>query len=236
MFDIAEHIERAHELDVTCIKAILARAAESPADALLFMNLTPQTLVHDLLTGATLLEAVITAGLEPSRIVLEITERSIIQLEKVIQKVKYLRLMGFRVALDDAGAGNAGLEMLSQLAVDYVKIDRAIVSRALTDLAAYSVLVGIITIAHGSHITVIAEGIENPEMLDLVQQIQVQCVQGYLLGRPSATISQASTLQTLSPFQYIGLQKASASTEQEAAEDTTTAGEAQGNPLYDMYA
>lgn len=202
MFNIAEQMGRAHELDVICVQAILARAGELPPDALLFLNLTPQTLVHDLLTGAILLEAVVTAGLEPSHVVLEITERSIVELAEVVQKVKFLRLMGFRVALDDAGAGNAGLEMLSQLSVDFVKIDRAVVGRALTDQAAYSVLAGIATIARESHLSVVAEGIENPEMLKMIQQLNVQCAQGYLLGRPSETIPGVSALEDLSSFLY----------------------------------
>lgn len=199
MFDIAEHIGRAHELDAVCVQAILARAADLPPDALLFLNLTPQTLVHDLLTAATLLEAVVTAGLTSSRVVLEITERSIVDLAEVVQKVKFLRLLGFRVALDDAGAGNAGLEMLSQLSVDFVKIDRDVVGRALTDQAAHSVLTGIATIARGSHTSVVAEGIENRKMLELVYQLEVQYAQGYLLGYPSETIPESSALQNLSP-------------------------------------
>jgi diguanylate cyclase (GGDEF)-like protein len=204
LFNIAEQMGRAHELDAVCVEKTLARGAELPPDALLFLNLTPQSLVHDLLTGAILLEAVTTAGLTPSRVVLEITERSIVHVEEIVQKVNMLRLMGFRVALDDAGASNAGLEMLSQLPVDFIKIDRDVVSRALTDQIAYGVLAGITTIAHASHAMVVAEGIENPEMLDMVQRLKVQCAQGYLLGRPSETIPAASTLQDLSPFQYAG--------------------------------
>ena len=166
------------------------------------MNLTPQSLVHDLLTGAILLEAVVSAGLEPSHVVLEITERSIVKVAEIVQKAKFLRLMGFRVALDDAGAGNAGLEMLSQLPVDFVKIDRAVVVNALTDQAVRSVFAGIITIARESQICVVAEGIENAEMLAFVQQAGVQYAQGYLLGRPSETIPGVSALQDLNPLTY----------------------------------
>ncbi len=200
LFDIAEHIGRAHELDAICVEKILAHAVKLPDDALLFMNLTPQSLVHDLLTGAILLEAVVSAGLEPSRVVLEITERSAVKLAEVVQKAKFLRLMGFRVALDDAGAGNAGLEMLSQLQVDFVKIDRAVVINALTDQAVRSVFAGITTIARESQISVVAEGIENAEMLAFVQQAGVQYAQGYLLGRPNETIPGVSALQALNPL------------------------------------
>lgn len=204
MFDTAEQMGRAHELDLVCIRAILARAAELPPGALLFMNLTPQTLVHDLLTGAVLLEAVAAAGLKPSRVVLEITERSIVDLAEVVEKAKLLQVLGFQIALDDTGAGNAGLEMLSQLSVQYVKIDRTIVSNALTDRTARGVFVGITTIAHESGIAVIAEGIETTEMLDFVRQISGQCVQGYLLGRPSETIPETDTLHALSPLTLAG--------------------------------
>jgi diguanylate cyclase (GGDEF)-like protein len=212
MFDLAEQIGRAHELDGICVQAILVRAAELPADILLFVNLTPQSLVSDLLTGAILLEAVVSAGFTPSRVVLEITERSIVQLEEVIQKVKSLRLMGFRVALDDAGAGNAGLELLSQLSIDFVKIDRAMVGRALTDQAAHSVLAGLVTIARESHISMIAEGIESPEILDLIQQLQVQYAQGYFLGRPSGTIPEASALPDVSQLLSTGSHEIPATT------------------------
>jgi EAL domain-containing protein (putative c-di-GMP-specific phosphodiesterase class I) len=88
--------------------------------------------------------------------------------------------------------------MLSQLSIDFVKIDRAVVGRALTDQAAHSVLAGIATIARESHISVVAEGIESPEMLDLVQHLHVQYAQGYFLGRPSRTIPEASVLHDVS--------------------------------------
>ncbi|MHB8597871.1 MAG: EAL domain-containing protein [Ktedonobacteraceae bacterium] len=199
-FDIAMKMGRAHELDYVCVQAILARSADLPPNALLFLNITPQTLVHELLTGAVLLEAVVSAGLTVDRIVLEITERAIVQLDVVIREVKRLQGLGFRLALDDAGAGNAGLEMLSQVAVDFVKIDRAVVVNALTDKAARGVMIGIQAMAHEAGIIVVAEGIENVEMLDLVQKMGVQAVQGYLLGRPSEIIPDARDLQRFSPF------------------------------------
>jgi len=90
------------------------------------------------------------------------------------------------------------------LSVHFVKIDRAIVSNALTDQAARSVFSGITTIARESGISVIAEGIETPEMLDFVRQTSGQFVQGYLLGRPSETPLQASTLRDLDPLMHIG--------------------------------
>ncbi len=102
-------------------------------------------------------------------------------------------------------AGNAGLEMLSQVPVDVVKIDRGVVVKALTDRAARGVLAGIVAIARETDTYVIAEGIEDQAMLDLVRRVGmragsgqagVQGVQGYLLGRPSEALPAPPTLET----------------------------------------
>ncbi len=203
-FDIAEKLGHAHELDAICVRAILKRARELPAGVLLFLNLTPQSLAHDLLTGAVLLEAVIEAGLTVDQVVLELTERSTLPIAVVVQHARELRDLGFRLALDDAGAGNAGLEMMSQLAVDFIKIDRAVVVNAMTDKAAQGVLAGIAAIAREMEALVIAEGIENVEMLQLVDRNGLQAVQGYLLGRPNETIPDLDSLQALSPLALVG--------------------------------
>jgi diguanylate cyclase (GGDEF)-like protein len=196
-FDIAEQIGRAHDLDALCCTAILARAAELPPTALLFLNISPRTLDLDTFAGTALVDAVTAAGLSPARVVLELTERSMTSLDIVVREAARLRALGFKLALDDTGAGNAGLEMLSQLPVDYVKIDRGVLVKALTDRAAYAVMVGIIAIACEMGAYVTAEGIEDTAVLTLARgagvkssndQTGVQGLQGYLLGRPSAVI------------------------------------------------
>ncbi len=199
-FDIAEKIGRAHELDYVCFQAILARAAELPPDTLLFINLSPQSLAHDLLTGAVLLNEVVLAGLKPERVVLEITERSIVELPRLVQQAKLLKEIGFHLALDDTGAGNAGLEMLSHLPVDFVKIDRQIVWQAVDDKTARSIVVAIKHIAHEGGMFVIAEGIETQEMLEMVRAMGVENAQGYLLGRPSEKIPENICGQRLWPL------------------------------------
>ena len=199
-FDIAEQLGHAHELDYVCLQAILARAAELPPDMMLFVNLSPQTLAYDLLTESLLVESVVAAGLTIDRVVLELTERSIVPLRDIVRETKQLQRLGFRLALDDTGTGNAGLEMLSQLQFDFVKVDRAVVVNALSDKKAHAILVGMQAIAREGNVYVIAEGIENLEMLRLVEQVGVQGVQGNLLGCPSETIPDVQTLQEHSPF------------------------------------
>ena len=189
VFDTAERLGRAHDLDAICRRAILARAADLPPDALLFLNVSPQTLEHGSLAGDTLVAAVAAAGLMPERVVLEITERSLARLPAVVREARRLRGLGFRLALDDVGAGNAGLQMLSQVPVDFIKVDRGVVAQALADPTADGVLAAVVAFAGKTGSRVVAEGIETTAMLAHVGGAGVACAQGYLLGRPDAALA-----------------------------------------------
>lgn len=199
MFAVAEKIGRAHELDAICRSAALARARELPEGVLLFLNVNPQTLAHDTLRGDQLVRAVRAAGVDPGQIVLEITERSDARLDQVVADATRLRSLGFRLALDDVGAGNAGLEMLRELPVDFVKIDRSVIAAAVADTQAQAVLVAIIAYARRSGAFVIAEGIESEDILAFVRTADsleimlnppIDGGQGFLLGRPSLDLPQ----------------------------------------------
>jgi diguanylate cyclase (GGDEF)-like protein len=208
-FEIADSIGRGHELDAVCRRATLRVAGELPKGGLLFLNVSPQTLEHDALAGDSLLLAVRGAGFEPHRVVLEITERTDARKEVLIPEAARLRALGFLLALDDVGAGNAGLDMLRALPVDFIKIDRAVVAAAVEDRSARAVLLAIMAFARESGSFVIAEGIETEAMLELARDptgdahaTGAQGAQGYLLGRPAPmpteAPSYATTLATLS--------------------------------------
>jgi diguanylate cyclase (GGDEF)-like protein len=201
-FAIAEKLGRAYELDALCHRAILARAPELPTGALLFINVIPQSLEQDADMASNFARAVEAAGLRPERVVIEITERAVSRLDMVVRAATALRAAGFRIALDDVGSGNAGLEMLRRLPVDFVKVDQSVVSGAATETAARSVLAAIIAFAREAGVFVIAEGIETEEMLAFVRNVgiaatptrgAIQGGQGFLLGRPSVVLGDAHT-------------------------------------------
>jgi predicted signal transduction protein with EAL and GGDEF domain len=201
-FDIAERLGKAHDLDRICRNAVLENARMLPPKALLFINVSPQSLDHEEFRGTTLVDAVVAVGFTPDRVVLEITERSLARLPVVVREAKRLRALGFALALDDAGSGNSGLEMLSQLAVDFVKIDREVIVRAQSDVGGRAVLAGIIAIAQEMRAQIIAEGIEDAAMLDLVRNATrwstiSSAVQGYYLGRPSENFVDAAALSSV---------------------------------------
>jgi diguanylate cyclase (GGDEF)-like protein len=196
-FDLAEQIGRVHELDVVCVNVALDSVPSLPPDALLFVNICPHTLDLDEDKNDWLLEAVERAELAPERVVVEVTERFGGRPHSVIKALTHLRAQGFKIALDDVGTGNSGLEMLRTVNAEYVKLDGSIVSAAVTESGARGILMAMATFARQTGAYVIAEGIEDEETLAFLRSIDdldvrperiIQGGQGYSLGRPSPTI------------------------------------------------
>ena len=113
----------------------------------------------------------------------------------VLRCLRRLRAQGFKLALDDVGSGNSGLEMLREVGAEFVKLDRSIVAAAPEEANARAVLLAMATFAGQTGAFVIAEGIEDAALLEYVRTIDDQLLhdgttiiqggQGYGLGRPS---------------------------------------------------
>jgi len=193
-FDIAEQIGCVHELDELCATRALAAATDLPEGALLFVNLAPKTLELDSDGDEWLWAAAERSGIAPNRVVVEVTERIGARVEPVIASLDRLRERGFKLALDDVGTGNAGLEMLRRIGAEYVKLDQSIVAAAATEPNARAVLMAMGTFARQTGAFVIAEGIEDEETLEFLRDVEaletspgtvIQGGQGFRLGYPS---------------------------------------------------
>jgi diguanylate cyclase (GGDEF)-like protein len=201
-FDIAEQIGRVHQLDVLCVASALRLAPQLQPGSLLFLNLSPLTLDLDAEADAWLAPAVKRAGLTPQAVVVEVTERFGGRTERVIKRLQDLREQGFKVAIDDVGTGNSGLEILSKIEAEFVKLDRSIVVAAATEPGARAVLMAMATFARQTGAFVIAEGIEDGDTLEFLRALNeehvlaadtiVQGGQGFGLGRPSRELSPES--------------------------------------------
>lgn len=198
-FHVAAQAGAVHELDELCASSALAAAADNAqaGDAALFLNVAPKTLELDAGQSDWLLTAVDAAGLAPERVVIEVTEQLGSRVASVVKSLEALRAHGFKLALDDVGTGNAGLEMLRKVDADFVKIDRSIVSAAPIEPNARAVLLAMATFARQTGAFVIAEGIEDEETLAFLRSIDerdfqpgsiIQGGQGFELGRPAADI------------------------------------------------
>jgi EAL domain-containing protein (putative c-di-GMP-specific phosphodiesterase class I) len=186
LFNVAHGSQMVHELDVLCFEAVVRSVKHIPPDVLLFVNVSPATLEHPEFDPRRLVYGITRRGFDPTRVVLEVTERAISDIERVVERAQAFRELGVKLALDDAGAGNAGLWMLSILPVDYIKIDGAIVNRALADKTCRAVLAGIAAIAQETDSILVAEGIETKEALEFIMGMgKVRAVQGFLIARPA---------------------------------------------------
>lgn len=193
-FDIAEQIGDVHKLDELCVQSALRIASALPELSLLFINVSPQTLDLDDDGNDWLLAATQQSNLRPERVVIEVTERFGGRTASVTKCLRQLREQGFKLAIDDVGTGNSGLEMLGQVEAEFVKIDRSIITAAVTEPAARAVLMAMATFASQTDSLVIAEGIEDQDTLDFLREIDNQAPrpgriitggQGYGLGRPT---------------------------------------------------
>lgn len=193
LFEIGEMIGRTQELDALSWRWALERAADLPDDVLLFLNVSPFTADHGDAPIDRLYEVVRQSSIPPGQIVVEFTEKWSGRRDLVIEQAERLRALGFRLALDDVGAGSGDLEMMARLPVDFIKIDLHVVKNARHDPTARGVLFAIAAFAAHSKSAVIAEGIEDQGTLDFVRsadvdgsaRISIKGGQGYFLGRPA---------------------------------------------------
>jgi diguanylate cyclase (GGDEF)-like protein len=197
-FDVAEQLGRVHQLDVLCVQRAFRSAPELADDVFLFVNVAPLTLDLDSEADDWLRLAAEEAGIDPRQVVIEVTERFGGRTPSVVRCLQRLRGQGFKIAVDDVGTGNSGLEMLRQLEAEFVKIDRSIVAAAATEPGARAVLMAIATFARQTGAFVIAEGIEDEDTLEFLRSIDerelssekiIQGGQGFRLGRPSPALS-----------------------------------------------
>jgi diguanylate cyclase (GGDEF)-like protein/PAS domain S-box-containing protein len=127
------------------------------------------------------------SGLEPGRLVLEITETLLMDdLEGTIGKLHELKAIGVRLAVDDFGTGYSSLSYLRRFPVDLLKIDRSFVADVASDKRQRAFVGAIVALGQSLSIATLAEGIETEEQRQILEAIGCEFGQGYLFGRPAA--------------------------------------------------
>ncbi|SFC27558.1 PAS domain S-box-containing protein/diguanylate cyclase (GGDEF) domain-containing protein [Marinospirillum celere] len=125
------------------------------------------------------------AGLDSSFLELEVTESLMIEdLQTSVRMLQNLKNMGISLAIDDFGAGYSSLGYLKHLPVDTLKIDKGFVDDLATDVADAAIVQAVISMAHRMGLEVTAEGVEEPDQLDLLVSLGCEEVQGFYLARP----------------------------------------------------
>jgi len=131
------------------------------------------------------LETLKTYAINPNELVFEITESLFMEgADQQLEKIHKLRNEGIGFSIDDFGTGYSAINYLRNYPVDFLKIDRSFVQDILTDSQDRTLVEVIIKMGQTLGIQVIAEGVEEPEQLELLRQFGCDYVQGYLLGKP----------------------------------------------------
>ncbi len=123
-------------------------------------------------------------GMSADRLVLEVTETTVLQLGGSVTNLAKLREMGVRVSLDDFGTGQSTLSLLQSCPVDELKLDQSF-TRA-TGGAGPTIAAGVLALARVLGLHVVAEGVETPEQADRLRDIGYHAAQGYHFARPMA--------------------------------------------------
>ncbi len=164
-------------------------------DLTMSVNLSRRLLIDpDLVTkiGATVRET----GIDPRSLALEITESAMLKEdEDTLRVFDDIKQMGIWLHLDDFGTGYSSLACLYKLPLSALKIDRAFLCEACARREHTVVLEAITRIARAFKLQIIAEGIEEPEQLELLRGLGIEHGQGYLFGRPTDAASAETFLQ-----------------------------------------
>ena len=181
VLEAAERLGRVHELGAHVRSCAAEPIGGAHPEAVLFVNLHASELGDDaLLSRDAPLSRIAT------RVVLEVTERASLEgVDDVRGRVRALRELGFRVAIDDLGAGYAGLTSFTLLEPEVVKLDMELVRGIDSHRTKRSIVTSMVTLCHDMGATVVAEGVETPAERDALVDLGCDLLQGYLLAKPA---------------------------------------------------
>lgn len=167
------------ELEATVLRMALARRSEMPSDTFLAINVAPDSLRHPLVRD------LFNEMSDLTGLVIEITEHSAWEWADLEPAINAVRAKGALIAVDDAGAGYAGLQQILELRPSILKLDRAIVDGVANDEAKVALVEMIGLFASRVDAWVVAEGIESLADAKRLSDMRVPLAQGYLFARPS---------------------------------------------------
>jgi len=191
LFETAKRHDLLSALEYICRDIACEHFARSLLPGKLFLNISPMSFVDQHHENGVTSQIIRKHGIAADRIVIELSEQYPMDDYSLIRlATTHYRRMGFEIAIDDLGAGYAGLRIWSEIAPDHVKIDRHFIENINDDSIKREFVRSIHDIARGLGCNVIAEGIETSAELEVLRSIGIHYGQGYLLGRPVQMPSQ----------------------------------------------
>ncbi len=194
---VAEEIDLISDLSEQLIRQALVDARDWHPSLTLSVNISPLQLRDDWF-AQKLLHLLVESGFPSARLEIEITESCLHEnLTAVRTIITSLRNQGIRVSLDDFGTGYSSLAQLRSLPFDRLKIDRSFVTEMQRDGSCAELVRAIISLGRGLGMPVTAEGIEDSEVLEALQELGQMKGQGYLYGKPEDARTTRERLEAL---------------------------------------
>jgi len=184
LFFVAESAGWLDKLDRIGRESAITGAAPWLGDADLFVNFNPTSIYRPQVCLASTERVVHDTGIDPERLVFEVVESHVIaDRGHLVSILEHYRSLGWRVALDDVGAGWSSLSLLAAVRPEVVKLDKGLVQE-LPDDGARTVVRAVIDLAHALGAVVVAEGVETERLAEQVTELGADLGQGWLFGRP----------------------------------------------------
>ncbi|CAM7132834.1 EAL domain-containing protein [Klebsiella quasipneumoniae subsp. similipneumoniae] len=154
------------------------------SDLLLSVNISPAQF-RDPAFESRVMETVAACRFPPSRLQVEVTESYVLENPERSQAVvENLKAQGIAVALDDFGTGYSSIGYLRRFRFDSLKIDKSLAGRVDCDAQAAEMVRGTVRIARALGMTVVAEGVEDPQQLALLRRAGCDRLQGFYFSKP----------------------------------------------------
>ena len=186
LFHAARVLDLLFQLDRRARVTAISTAARQAFREQIFINFNPSSIYVPTYCLQSTFEAVAPAGLKPSRIVFEVVEsEEVADTEHLLKILTEYRRAGFKVALDDVGAGYNTLNLLTKLRPDYVKFDMALTRNIDTDIYKGRIVSKLLEMTQDLGILTVVEGVETEGEFHWARDHGADFVQGYLFGRPS---------------------------------------------------
>ncbi|MCR9123269.1 MAG: EAL domain-containing protein [Phyllobacteriaceae bacterium] len=173
--------------DQTCRRTaieVATTAGLAETDAFLSINFLPNAVYEPRACIRLTLETAKRTGFPLDRIMFEFTEAERLDAEHLLNILRAYRSLGFRTAIDDFGAGYAGLELLSRFQPDIVKLDMALVRDIESDPIKRGIVRHMVRMLADLGVDLVCEGIETVAEYGVLRDLGVTLMQGYLFGRP----------------------------------------------------
>ena len=185
LFEVSQRLGLGAERDALCHRRAILGAARLEAGCKLFVNALPSTLLAADADSCAPEAWIQQAGLEPCDVVIEITERGPLEdRERLSRRVAELQERGLGVALDDIGTGLTGLQTITEMKPDFLKLDVSLVHNIQSNLISQDLLRSLTRVARSIGARVVGEGVETEQEVATLRECGAEFGQGYLFSRP----------------------------------------------------